>query len=143
MSHRIDEKTLFEDPGCAWEPYRPGNEASWDAARVAHLHRRAGFAATWGQLERDLTEGFEPSLRRILDGESQGPSGQPASEFADTIAAMEESARRRPSMELDEVRAEAAADLEAERRGVEAHARFDVGHIDIKEQRHCEPHACS
>jgi hypothetical protein len=83
---------LFDDPDRAWQPYRPGPVAPWDAARVAHLHRRAGFAATWGQLERDLTEGFEASLRRILDGDSQGPSGQPASEFADTIAAMEESA---------------------------------------------------
>ena len=99
MNILTNAKIMFDDSDCAWQPYRPGPVAPWDAARVAHLHRRAGFAATWGQLERDLTEGFEPSLRRILDGETQGPSGQPASEFADTIAAMEESAQRRPSME--------------------------------------------
>jgi uncharacterized protein (DUF1800 family) len=46
-----------------------------------------------------VAEGFEPSLRRILDGESCGPGGQPASAFAETVAAMEESARRRPSIE--------------------------------------------
>ncbi len=99
MSTPKNEQSLFTDPGRAWEPYQPGPEAPWDAARVAHLHRRAGLGATWGQLQRDLNDGFEPSLRRILDGEAQGPSGQPASEFADTVAAMEESAQRRPSME--------------------------------------------
>ncbi len=86
------ETTLFDDPGRAWEPYRPGPEAPWDAARVAHLHRRAGLGATWGQLQRDLRDGFEPSLRRILDGEPEGRAASRPSEFADTVAAMEESA---------------------------------------------------
>jgi uncharacterized protein (DUF1800 family) len=94
-----DEQSLFTDPGRAWEPYHPGSEAPWDAARVAHLHRRAGLGATWRQLQRDLNDGFETSLRRILDGEAQGPSGQPAHEFADNVATMEESAQRRPSLE--------------------------------------------
>ena len=98
MSTPKNEPSLFIDPGRAWEPYQPGPKAPWDAARVAHLHRRAGLGATWGQLQRDLNDGFEPSLRRILEGEAQGPSGQPSSEFADTVAAMEESAQRRPSM---------------------------------------------
>ena len=91
--------SLFDDPRRAWEPYQPSTEAPWNAARVAHLHRRAGLGATWGQLQRDLAEGFEPSLRRVLEGETQGPGGQPASAFADTVAAMEDSARRRPSIE--------------------------------------------
>jgi hypothetical protein len=99
MSMRKDEKTLFDDSRKAWEPYRPSPMAPWDAARVAHLHRRAGLGATWGQLVRDRKDGFEASLRRILDGEPQGPNGRPASEFAATIAAMEDSAERRPSME--------------------------------------------
>jgi uncharacterized protein (DUF1800 family) len=46
-----------------------------------------------------MAEGFEPSLHRILEGETQGPGGQPASSFAETVAAMEDSARRRPSIE--------------------------------------------
>ncbi|HZW33065.1 MAG TPA: DUF1800 family protein [Isosphaeraceae bacterium] len=93
------EKSLLDDPRAAWAAYQPGPETPWDAARVAHLHRRAGFGATWGQLQRDVREGFEPSMRRILDGEPQGPGGQPAAEFAETVTAMEESARRRPSIE--------------------------------------------
>ncbi len=92
-------RTLLDDPRAAWEPYRPGPEAPWDAARVAHLHRRAGLGATWGQLRRDVREGFEPSIQRVLQGESQGPGGQPAAEFAETVAAMEDSADRRPSLE--------------------------------------------
>ena len=82
----------------AWEPYRPCPEAPWNLARAAHLHRRAGFSATWGQLDRDLKDGYDESMRRVLEGEDAGPGGQPASEFAATIAAMEESAGRRPSM---------------------------------------------
>ena len=46
-----------------------------------------------------MAEGFEPSLRRILDGEPSGPGGQPAETFAETVTAMEDSARRRPSIE--------------------------------------------
>jgi uncharacterized protein (DUF1800 family) len=99
MSICKSQKTLLDDPLNAWEPYRPNPEKPWDAGRVAHLHRRAGFGATWGQVERDVKDGFEPSLRRILEGESHGPGGQPAADFADTVAAMEESAQRRPSME--------------------------------------------
>ena len=72
---------LFDDPLSAWEPYQPTLEEPWDAARVAHLHRRAGLGANWGQVERDVKDGFEPSLRRILEGESHGPGGQPAVGF--------------------------------------------------------------
>ncbi len=91
--------SMFDDPHQAWEPYQPCAVAPWNPERVAHLHRRAGMGATWGQLQRDLAEGFEPALRRVLEGEAQGPGGQPAAAFADTVAAMLESARRRPSIE--------------------------------------------
>jgi len=90
---------LFDDPCRAWEPFQPSTETPWNAARVAHLHRRAGLGATWGQLQRDLAEGFERTLHRVLEGETEGPGGQPASAFADTVAAMEDSARWRPSIE--------------------------------------------
>jgi uncharacterized protein (DUF1800 family) len=99
MSNSKSAHSLFDDPRAAWEPYHPGPEAPWDAGRVAHLHRRAGLGATWGALKRDLGDGFEPALGRILNGEPAGPSGQPVRDFAETVAAMEESAKRRPSME--------------------------------------------
>jgi uncharacterized protein (DUF1501 family) len=37
-----------------WSPYRPSPTAPWNLARAWTLRRRAGFAATWGELQRDL-----------------------------------------------------------------------------------------
>jgi uncharacterized protein (DUF1800 family) len=57
---------------------------------VAHLHRRAGFAAPWHVLERDRADGPGRSIDRLLDGEPSTADGQPAAEFArefDEIAA--------------------------------------------------------
>ncbi len=51
-----------------WSPYAPTNEAPWNWQRVVHLHRRAGFAATCGEIERDLADGPEASVARLLDG---------------------------------------------------------------------------
>jgi uncharacterized protein (DUF1800 family) len=64
---------------------------------VVHLHRRAGFAATWGEIQRDLKDGPKASVERVLAGkaategvpedfkktadllgESAEPSGDPA-----------------------------------------------------------------
>jgi uncharacterized protein (DUF1800 family) len=38
---------------------------------VVHLHRRAGFGATWAELQRDLRDGPEPSINRLLEGSSR------------------------------------------------------------------------
>jgi hypothetical protein len=48
--------------------------------RVAHLHRRAGFAATWDELRRDLKDGPGPSIDRLLSGKSR--AGGVPGEFA-------------------------------------------------------------
>ncbi len=69
------------DPSRAWAPYVPDPGAPWDLARVAHLHRRAGFAAPWAVLQRDLRDGPEASVQRLLDGEATGADGKPASGF--------------------------------------------------------------
>ena len=91
---------LLNDPAAAWAPFAPTTEEPWDEARVAHLHRRAGFGATWGQVVRDTADGYEASLARVLDGESHGPDGRPASEFAAIVEAMVDSAHeRRPSIQ--------------------------------------------
>src|SRR5262245_44279966 len=86
-------------PGSAgpWAPYVPGDQAPWDLRLVVHLHRRAGFAATWGEIQRDLKDGPKASIDRVLAGkaatdgvpedfrrtadllgESAGPSRDPA-----------------------------------------------------------------
>src|SRR6266567_1866395 len=59
------------DPRGLWTPYAPGASAPWDLRRVVHLHRRAGFAATWKELQRDLEDGPGKSIDRLLKGQSR------------------------------------------------------------------------
>ena len=37
-----------------WAAYIPSDQSPWNLRRVVHLHRRAGFAATWSEIQRDL-----------------------------------------------------------------------------------------
>jgi uncharacterized protein (DUF1800 family) len=68
-----------------WATYEPTPNNPWDLAKVAHLHRRAGFGATWPELQRDLRDGPSVSVdryltpraptaeeRQVLDGLRQG-----------------------------------------------------------------------
>src|SRR5215467_10496831 len=54
-----------------WAPYAAGVGAPWDLRRVVHLHRRAGFAATWKELQRDLEDGPAKSIDRLLKGRAR------------------------------------------------------------------------
>jgi uncharacterized protein (DUF1800 family) len=58
-------------PAGPWARYLPSERAPWDLRRAAHLHRRAGFAATWGELQRDLRDGPEASVGRLLAGKAR------------------------------------------------------------------------
>jgi uncharacterized protein (DUF1800 family) len=51
----------------AWAPFQPTADNPWDLAKVAHLHRRAGFGATWAELQRDVREGPVASIDRFLN----------------------------------------------------------------------------
>ncbi len=51
-----------------WRAYVPSAECPWDLRRVVHLHRRAGFAATWNEIQRDLKDGPKASIDRLLAG---------------------------------------------------------------------------
>lgn len=51
-----------------WKPYAPSKERPWNICRVVHLHRRAAFAATWPEVQRDLRDGPEKSIDRLLTG---------------------------------------------------------------------------
>src|SRR4051794_32186698 len=52
-----------------WAPYRPAADVPWELRRVIHLHRRAGFAAPWDLIRRDLKDGPESSVNRVLSGQ--------------------------------------------------------------------------
>ena len=54
----------------AWNAYTPDDSAPWDLRRAAHLHRRAGFAGTWPELQRDLKDGPGAAIDRLLAGKS-------------------------------------------------------------------------
>src|SRR5262245_15349953 len=54
-----------------WVTYRPTTDAPWNLQRVVHLHRRAGFAATWNEIQRDLAAGPQEAVSRLLDGQSR------------------------------------------------------------------------
>src|SRR3712207_4875128 len=54
-----------------WAPYVPDAKAPWDLRRVVHRHSRAGFAATWAELQRDLKDGPKPSVDRLLKGKAR------------------------------------------------------------------------
>jgi uncharacterized protein (DUF1800 family) len=50
-----------------WVPFEPTPQDPWDLRKVAHLHRRAGFGATWAELQRDLKDGPDASVKRWLE----------------------------------------------------------------------------
>jgi uncharacterized protein (DUF1800 family) len=60
--------TATADP---WAPYHPSAEAPWNVRRVAHLHHRAGFAPLPEEMQRDLADGPQASIDRLLAGKSR------------------------------------------------------------------------
>src|SRR5215469_16658329 len=75
--------------GNPWERYVAGVESPWDLRRVVHLHRRAGFAATWDELQRDLKDRPEASVERLLAGRANAHA---AADFAATAELLADAA---------------------------------------------------
>jgi uncharacterized protein (DUF1800 family) len=71
-----------------WKPYEPTPAAPWDVRRVVRLHRRAGFAAAWPEIQRDLEDGFEASMDRLLAGRSR--EGSVPADYAARAERLEE-----------------------------------------------------
>jgi uncharacterized protein (DUF1800 family) len=55
----------------AWKPYTPTQAVPWNLRRVVHLHLRAGFAAPWSDLQRDLSDGPQASVERLIAGRAR------------------------------------------------------------------------
>lgn len=68
-----------------WTPYVPDTAQPWDRRRVVHLHRRAAFGACGSEIERDLTDGPDKSISRLLAGEGRSGVPQGFAELADVI----------------------------------------------------------
>src|SRR5262245_3587520 len=56
------------DPAWAWSPYQPGGDRPWNLQRAGHLYRRAGFGASWAELEAAVNDGLDKTLDRLLAG---------------------------------------------------------------------------
>ena len=54
-----------------WKPYAPSSSQPWNLRRAKHLHRRASLGATWRELQRDIADGHEKSVARLLAGKSR------------------------------------------------------------------------
>jgi uncharacterized protein (DUF1800 family) len=83
-----------------WAAYTPDDRMPWDLRRVVHLHRRAGFAATWSEIQRDLKDGHQASIDRLLKGKARGQSvpadfERVAALLADTAVSAADPARLR------------------------------------------------
>ena len=76
----------MNDFASLWTVYEPDDQAPWDLARVVHLHRRAGFAATWDELQRDLKDGPAASVERLLKGTATLHSPAEFASTADLLA---------------------------------------------------------
>jgi len=81
----------MSQPGLAmneavWSPYTPDEQAPWNLRRVVHLHRRAGFAGTWSEVQRDLKEGPAASVDRLLAGQASLVSPPDFAATADLLA---------------------------------------------------------
>jgi uncharacterized protein (DUF1800 family) len=69
-----------------WAPYAPDDKNPWALRHVVHLHRRAGFAATWAEVQRDLKDGPARSVDRLLAGKSATHAPEDFSDTAELLA---------------------------------------------------------
>jgi uncharacterized protein (DUF1800 family) len=54
------------DPAWAWAPYQPSGKRPWTRALAGHLLRRAGFGATWAELEQAVADGPRRTVDRLV-----------------------------------------------------------------------------
>jgi len=76
------------DPEWAWARYESSAQAPWGAGLAAHLFRRTGFNATWGELQNAVEAGPHATIDQIL----QPPKSYAA--FADQFQEYESAAAR-------------------------------------------------
>jgi uncharacterized protein (DUF1800 family) len=65
-----------------WTPYRPTSNSRWNLERAWTLRRRAGFGATWEELQRDVADGPAAAVDRVLGGNCR--TGGIVADFART-----------------------------------------------------------
>jgi len=58
------------DPVWAWATYEPDAQRPWNLRWAGHLYRRAGFGATWDQLQQALKKGPQRTIDTLLRPEA-------------------------------------------------------------------------
>ena len=80
-----------------WDAYTPSPANPWDSRKVGHLFRRAGFGASFADLERGLADGHAKSLDRILAG---GPADADFEKSSDFMASERSLPAGSPAVQL-------------------------------------------
>jgi uncharacterized protein (DUF1800 family) len=70
------------DPAEAWQPWRPADRQPWSLKWAGHLYRRAGFGATWDELQEAVARGPDATLEGLLSG---GPGLEQFDEEVDAV----------------------------------------------------------
>src|SRR5690606_7022290 len=62
-------RTLAQvDAAWAWAPFEPGTDGAWDLTAAVHLYRRAGYGATWGELQQAIAGTPAAAVQRLVRG---------------------------------------------------------------------------
>ncbi len=69
----------------AWAEYVPDGKSPWGVKQVVHLHRRAGFAATWDEVQRDVKAGPAAAVDNLLAGKSNAHAPADSSTVATLV----------------------------------------------------------
>lgn len=68
-----------------WHLYKPDSSQPWNLARVVHLHRRIAFGATIAEQQRDLVEGPQAAVTRLLERTARQDTPAAFDELANVI----------------------------------------------------------
>lgn len=82
------------DPSWSWAVYRPNEQLPWDLIRAGHLYRRAGFGASWDQLQAALATSPEKTIERlIVPGNNMGSFNRTHDDYEKSASDSEDSLR--------------------------------------------------
>lgn len=63
-----------------WTRWTPNADQPWNLRRVVHLHRRVGFGTNWTTIQRDLNDGPDAAIDRLLNPPSRRADNQAPNE---------------------------------------------------------------
>ncbi len=85
----MTERLQDIDVAWAWSEYEPSAQRPWSRRLAAHLYRRAGFSATWAELQQSIDDGPAKTLDRLCEPRAAGVDAA-GGEFDRTATALAE-----------------------------------------------------